>query len=177
MVNCLSKVISPSQENLSASQWKVKSGAGQKEDQTFPSHTTFSRFGGKQKLIAAISLFCKTHKGNEDIIALCKQYEESKQLTAPEHPSSLRVPTGFVYLMKSGRRYKIGHTNSVGARERQLAIQIPIPPRTIHRIETDDPTGVETCWHKRFAAKRGKGEWFDLSPEDVEAFKRWRKIV
>jgi hypothetical protein len=79
--------------------------------------------------------------------------------------------------MKSGRHYKIGHTNSIGSRERQLAIKIPIPPTTIHTIETDDPLGIEAYWHKRFEGKRGEGEWFDLSPEDIRAFKRWRRIV
>jgi hypothetical protein len=79
--------------------------------------------------------------------------------------------------MKSGKHYKIGHTNSVGRRGREFAIKIPVPPTTIHSIETDDPTGVEAYWHKRFAEKRGEGEWFALSPEDVKIFKRWRRIV
>jgi len=87
------------------------------------------------------------------------------------------VPTGYVYLMKSGRHYKIGKTNAVGRRERELAIQIPVPPKTIHWIETVDPTGVETYWQRRFSDKRGTGEWFELSPDDVAAFKRWKRIV
>jgi len=79
--------------------------------------------------------------------------------------------------MRSGRHYKIGRTISVGARERQLAIKIPVPPTTIHHIETDDPIGVEAYWHRRFADKRGEGERFDLSAEDISAFKRWKRIV
>lgn len=79
--------------------------------------------------------------------------------------------------MKSGHHYKIGRTVSVGSRERQLAIKIPIPPTTVHKIETDDPSGVEAYWHRRFENKRGEGEWFALSSEDVRAFKRWKKIV
>ena len=62
-------------------------------------------------------------------------------------------------------------------RASELAIKIPVSPRTIHHIETDDPVGVETYWHKRFAEKRGEGEWFNLSPEDVKAFKRWKRIA
>jgi len=62
-------------------------------------------------------------------------------------------------------------------REREFAIQIPVLPKTIHKIETDDPAGVEAYWHKRFDEIRGEGEWFDLSPEDVKAFKRWKRIV
>lgn len=91
--------------------------------------------------------------------------------------SAEKPVTGFVYLMKSGRHYKIGRTNSMGRREWELGIKLPVPPKTIHRIESDDPVGVEAYWHRRFSEKRGEGEWFNLSPEDIKAFKRWKRIV
>ncbi len=149
-----------------------------KRDQTFPSHSVFGRFGGKEKLLAAVHRYCEQNAGSADIVALIENRSAaSKDAAELEAATAARVATGFVYLMKSGRHYKIGHTSSIGSRERQLAILIPIPPRTIHSIQTDDPGGVEAYWHKRFEAKRGEGEWFDLSPEDVKAFKRWKRIV
>jgi len=50
--------------------------------------------------------------------------------------------------MKSGRHFKIGRTNSVGRRGSELAIKIPVPPKTIHTIETaiqleSKPIGID----------------------------------
>lgn len=149
-----------------------------KNDKTFPSHTIFNRFGGKEGLIDAVTDYCERNAGYEDILAiLAKVKRPSKLSSEHELDAGARVGTGFVYLMKSGPHYKIGRTNPVGRRTSELAIKIPVPPKTIHHIETDDPVGVEGYWHKRFAEKRGEGEWFNLSPEDVKAFKRWKRIA
>jgi hypothetical protein len=137
-------------------------------DRSFPSHTVFGRLGGKGKLLDTVLRYCQSHAGHEDILALLASR------ASPEGGATTRtlnrgttVATGFVYLMKSGRHHKIGRTVSVGSRERQLAIKIPVPPTIVHTIETDDPSGVEAYWHRRFADKRGEGEWFDLSPDDI----------
>lgn len=148
-----------------------------RSDSSFPSHTAFYRFGGKQKLVVALAAYCRKSPGFEDVLGLCVEQENTPELTSTATRREARVATGFVYLMKSGSHYKIGRTNSVGRRGSELAIKIPVPPTTVHTIETDDSVGVEAYWHRRFADKRGEGEWFTLSLEDVNAFKRWKRIA
>ncbi len=144
-------------------------------DPKFPSAHTFRRLGGQRAVAALLREYCLT-KGYDDVVRLCDLLP-GQDAKSPVEPQDRQVPVGFVYLMKSGRHYKIGRTKSIGRRESEFAIKIPIPPRTIHSIETDDPVGIEAYWHKRFEDKRGEGEWFNLSPEDVKAFKRWKRIA
>lgn len=149
-----------------------------RQDRSFPAHTVFGRFGGKDKLIDAVASHCHRTPGFEDVWALCTELSKTSasRLTASRQREQ-KIATEFVYLMKSGPHYKIGRSNSVGRRSSELAIKIPVPPKTIHSIETDDPVGVEAYWHRRYAEKRGEGEWFALSLDDVKAFKRWKRIV
>jgi hypothetical protein len=143
-------------------------------DTAFPSDSPFRRFGGQRSLAARLREFCLT-KGYDDVAKLCdtiaKQRVESS-VAAPRH----QVLLGFVYLIKSGRFYKIGRSNAVGRRERELDIVLPEAVKVIHSIKTDDPPGIEDYWHRRFADRRKKGEWFNLSVEDVSAFRR-RKFM
>jgi hypothetical protein len=107
----------------------------------------------------------------DDVVTLCGPIP-----IADEEPQKVKaaasVVLGFVYLMKSGKHFKIGKTNATGRREYELAIPLPERLTTVHVIKTDDPDGIEAYWHRRFAAKRGNGEWFALTHEDVQAFKR-----
>ncbi len=146
------------------------------QDPTFPSHNTFNRFGAKRHFVAKILEFCRTRGGFEDIASLLGADTATSPETRPRREVPNAVELGFVYLLKSGRYFKIGKTNAQRRRERELAIQLPEKARTVHVIKTDDPTGIEVYWHTRFAAKRRHGEWFELDAADVSAFKR-RKFM
>lgn len=84
---------------------------------------------------------------------------------------------GFVYLQRYGQDYKIGFTMSLNKRGRQIQIELPGEIELVHSILTDDPKGVEAYWHKRFADRRTRGEWFRLTKSDVAAFRKWQKIA
>ena len=79
---------------------------------------------------------------------------------------------GYVYLMKSGDHYKIGKSEDIERRVKEVRTQMPESLVLVHTIKTDDTSGIEQYWHKRFQNQRLNGEWFKLSRADVSAFKK-----
>jgi hypothetical protein len=141
----------------------------------FPWHNTFARFGSKREFAVRIQEYCEGRTGCDDVLALCIPITKIPPAPSDDDAESEEI-LGFVYLMKSGRYYKLGRTGHVGGRQRDLAILLPDKIITMHSIRTDDPVGIEAYWHNRFDAKRKNGEWFELSNVDVKAFKR-RKFM
>jgi hypothetical protein len=144
------------------------------KDKSFPSHSVFAKLGSKSERVRKVLDYCATLPDFDDVAAICRPLANS----APEAQSvaepDAETPFGYVYLARMGKHYKIGRTASVGRREYELAIQLPQKLALIHTITTDDPVGIEAYWHKRFEGRRGNGEWFELSAQDVKAFKRRR---
>lgn len=147
---------------------RVRSG----EDARWPSVRVFDkRFGTKADMMRAVADFCCEHSNYADVLGHCAVPESN--VDAEEVPEATSAD-GFVYLLKSGRHYKIGKTSHAGQRERDLAIQLPERATMVHTIKTDDPQGIERYWHQRFAEKRLNGEWFALERADIAAFRRRR---
>lgn len=150
-----------------------------RNDPTFPNDGVFRRFGGKADFVKRVFDYCDARTGYDDVIEILKSIPVvaavgSDPSTGLETASE---QLGEVYLFKSGRHYKIGMTKDTVRRGNELRIQLPERMDLIHSIKTDDPSGIEAYWHRRFADKRMNGEWFDLNSADIKAFKRWRKIV
>jgi Meiotically up-regulated gene 113 len=142
----------------------------------FPSHSTFARLGNKIEVARKILDYCHQKSGYDDVIIICQSITaiESKEDDKSEGTDDSTL--AFVYLLKSGRHYKIGRSNFVGRREYELSIQLPERVSIVHSISTDDPIGIEAYWHKRFKDRRKNGEWFELTSHDVKAFKK-RKFM
>lgn len=146
-------------------------------DKSFPNREAFNILGGKKQRAAQILEYCQTHDGYQDVVPLCQSVAASDTLNINEEVSNA-PKVGYVYLIKHGarREYKIGRTNNPLRREGEIAIELPDKVQPIHVIKTDDPAGIESYWHIRFADRRKGGEWFALTVEDVRAFKRWKRI-
>lgn len=141
-----------------------------RETANFPAHTTFSNhFGSKDRLIAALRDRA-IEQGEEDLIAILPKLKAPSTSTASPGPSN--VPEGWVYLLQSGNHFKIGSSDELEKRVKQISVALPEKVELAHAIRTDDPPGIENYWHRRFAGQRANGEWFKLSPADVKAFKR-----
>lgn len=149
-----------------------------KSDPEFPSEKVFRRLGSKSQRAAHILAYCEANVGYDDVAAFWGQVPTVEPAVEAAETEDTPTAFGYVYLLKHGtrREYKIGRTNNPLRREGELGIQLPEKCQPVHYIQTDDPEGVEAYWHRRFAAKRKEGEWFALTPQDVRAFKRWRRI-
>jgi hypothetical protein len=142
----------------------------------FPSIGPIQRLGGKAKLIANLLEYCQTHAGYEDVEQILKATPVPSRTKERLEQTNTKLKLGYVYLLKSSGKYKIGHTISALSRATAIGNMTPEGAPIEHLIRTDDPRGIEAYWHNRFADKRGNGEWFALSAADVSAFKR-RKFM
>jgi hypothetical protein len=142
----------------------------------FPSHNTFWRLGNQSDRAKKILDYCEDKSEYQDVIEICKKVPHTPEKKDEYDTKEIDVKFGFVYLMKSGKYYKIGKSDFVERRKYDIGIKLPEELKTVHKIKTDDPSGIEAYWHKRFEAKRKQGEWFDLSSADISAFKR-RKFM
>ena len=82
-----------------------------------------------------------------------------------------RPSEGIVYLLKAGPHYKIGKSVNFEKRLTQIKLQLPHAVEVIHVIHAADHSRAESYWHRRFAARRLNGEWFELSEAEVAEFK------
>ncbi len=143
-------------------------------DPQFPSYEAFFRLSGQAyaSLPAMLLAFCDSSAEFKDVAELLGQ--ATAESTTTDLQSKLKRVVGYVYLVKHGRDFKIGRSNDVSRRRREISLLLPQELEHVHIIETDDPEGIEQYWHRRFGARKVRGEWFRLSAEDIAAFRRRR---
>lgn len=134
----------------------------------FPSHDAIYRnFQSTANMLRRLSEWTRENVSYADVGAMLVGRVAESEI---EFKTSV---DGFVYLIQWGTNYKIGRGDQLERRVKQVRTGLPDSGSLVHAIRTDDPSGIEAYWHRRFAEKRAdNGEWFKLSKADIAAFKR-----
>jgi hypothetical protein len=131
----------------------------------FPNEKTLrSYFGSTAKLLSNLRTWLTDKPDYGDVMEMLG--------AGAEETKSSKLNEGLVYLIRSGAHYKIGRSDELERRVKEIRIALPEAATLVHSIRTDDPAGIEAYWHRRFADRRAHGEWFKLTNADVAAFKR-----
>jgi hypothetical protein len=133
----------------------------------FPNEKTLHMyFGSKAKLLTNLRSWVADKPSYGDVMEMLGTE------AGTDETNSTKPNDGLVYLIRSGPHYKIGRSDELERRVKEIRIALPEAATLIHSIRTDDPAGIEAYWHRRFAERRANGEWFKLTNADVAAFKR-----
>lgn len=139
-----------------------------KRDAEFPPLTTIKKsFPTRARLLARLAEWTMAEGNYGDVAEILEPAVGSSLLK-----TQARAKEGLVYLLRSGAHYKIGRSDEIERRVKEIRIALPESATLVHTIRTDDPSGIEAYWHRRFEARRANGEWFKLTSSDVAAFKR-----
>lgn len=131
-------------------------------------NTIRNNLGQQRDVVAALRTFMGDNPEYADVLAMLPSVVPSR----PAPPPGAKTVDGHVYLIKSGEFCKIGRSDELERRVKEIRIALPDAATLIHAIVTDDPPGIEAYWHRRFADRRANGEWFKLTPDDLKAFMR-----
>lgn len=105
----------------------------------------------------------------EDIDELNRQIRSEKIKSGKKKASSSE---GHIYLLNVGENYKIGMSDDVHRRVAAIRTSMPfVQVNIVHYFRCHRVSKVEGALHKLFSHKRLGGEWFKLSPKEVEWFK------
>lgn len=134
------------------------------------------------ELYEIIQEFCKTYdafsesdiaKHNQSILGERQSMTPSIPVAAPPAPRYAKKPAcGFIYLIRIGdsTKYKIGLSLNPSRRLSQLEKSSPYEMTLVHVVIVDDMVKAERSLHEKYKARRIRGEWFDLSKEEVAEF-------
>jgi len=134
------------------------------------------RLGTRPEQTQRVAAWARDSPEYEDVAQLLGENIVDPDPNVEADPNS--TVSGYVYLFRQeGFFYKIGLTTNVPRRWAEIQGAAATRVDLLHYVRTDDMYGIERYWHMRFALRRRGGEWFDLSPTDVAAFRRRKNFM
>lgn len=91
---------------------------------------------------------------------------QAAEWMATRVPTDLPDGAAYVYLVEAAGRYKIGSAVDVAKRVASIQAMCPVPVTVVAAAARDRT--YERTLHREFAAQRLHGEWFALTPEQVD---------
>lgn len=79
---------------------------------------------------------------------------------------------GYIYVIKTIYGFKIGKTKNLRNRMNVFGVQLPFKYILVYDAKIINYHYVEKMLHDKFKHKHINGEWFNLTPEDLEEIKR-----
>lgn len=141
----------------------------------------FANLAASKKLPSKRSAWSKKtlqrllNEGELDLEAIAFAIPEMYEQTEPKRVLYRRKNErrGTVYIIKSSESnlYKIGHTRDVYQRIANLQTASGLPCSLVHQIVCEDRQQLERRIHQMFSSKRVRGEWFDLSEDDLKVIR------
>ena len=121
-----------------------------------------------QDLVEGLNRFFAFYEP-ETIKAFNTERAQRQSLIAQGWEKPKRSPVaGHVYLIRAENGlYKIGKAKNITARLKPFGVDFPMKWDLVYSFSSGDYSLAEEALHRRFADKRGIGEWFQLLPEDV----------
>ncbi len=96
----------------------------------------------------------------------------TEQFYTPTRVKTVKKKPGYVYLIQSPTgAYKIGRTSNPANRIKTFSVKLPFEVEYVCVIPTEDMHGLEAQLHALYAEQRINGEWFNLTPDNVEFIK------
>lgn len=123
------------------------------------------------------TLFYATHS-DEDISQLNRETDEYWRNERGEIRKPIRMaPTrssqpGFIYVIKCNDLHKIGKSKQVTKRIEKFETIYPHDLEVVFVAKVNDMHGAECYLHSKFSSQRIKGEWFNLTPNDVDQIRQ-----
>jgi len=123
---------------------------------------TVAHYGMRKKVYPLLQM-----QMEGQITSVINQYYIEKNTPKIEVKKERKKELGYVYVIEANKVYKIGKTINIETRFNNFITDNPYKFNLITNIKVSDYIGVEKRLHKKFKDKLVRGEWFDLSKNDI----------